>query len=70
MRGVHPVNSEEIDSDVTAFESFLCKRDPRAVYAAGTGSLTLMYDAAAHEQGFPCAVKEPAVALSLIGVAC
>ncbi|MGJ9577711.1 hypothetical protein [Actinotignum sp. GS-2025c] len=37
---------------MTAFESFLYRRDSRAVSAAGTGSLTLMYDAAAREQGF------------------
>lgn len=29
-----------------------CARDPRAVSAAGTGSLTLMYDDAARERGF------------------
>ncbi len=37
---------------MTAFESFLCRRDSRAVSTAGTGSLTLMYDDAAREQGF------------------
>ncbi|MFE1523183.1 hypothetical protein [Schaalia turicensis] len=29
-----------------------CARDPRAVSAAGTGSLTLMYDDDARERGF------------------